>query len=813
MLHDLLFASRLMRRTPAFTTVVVFILALGIGSTTAVFSILDTVMRRPLPVNDPHQLVEILTRYPGEERRNFFDWTAYERFRDHARSFSEIIATAPVPIDVAVGRDPAQTEAVIGEGAVGDFFQSLGLRPALGRLLSRDDDRIEGNPRVAVLSWTFWRSHFSRDPSVIGRTIAVNGIPVTVVGVASKEFYGLQLGRTPALWVPSAFAASATRTAGPPRLALLLVGRLKAGVPLAEAQAELRLLDRPRLEQLAANGKDPTWLQAQIELASAAAGLGFLRDRFGHQLMLLMTVVAVLLLIACLNIATLLAAKGASRRQEVAVRLALGASRWRLLRQLLTESVLLALAGGVLAVAFASTAARTVLLALPVDPRSRVRLDEVPMTIDGRMLLFAGGITLLTALVFGLMPAWRAFSAVASAALRSSRTGRDRLYEKGLVAMQVACAIVLTSLAMLLTGHVSTLKTHNTGFQHDAVLVVALDRPRANLTADARLRLYQEVLQRLRSIAGVRSGALAALTPIQPGAASRFLYAEGVTEPVAGRPRVALNWVGPQYFEAVRTPLVAGRDFADADEGSQSVAIVNERLARQYFGDARPLGRRFTLERGTERYEIVGIAADAKYSSLHEPAPPTAYLHALQGARGDVSQFVLRTAGDPASFMAAVRHAVGQASAPLSISRLTTLRAQVDGAIVTERLLARLSSSIGFIGVLLAAIGVYGLLAFSVALRTREIGVRVVLGATPRRVLRAELGRAAWLLAAGTTIGVPVAFWTVRVCRSMVPNLEVGPVEPIAAGVAALALASLIGAWLPARSASRVQPADALRHL
>lgn len=807
--QDLLYAVRMIMRAPTFTLVIVLSLGLGIGATTAVFSIVNAFMLRELPVRDPHQLVEFLSRYPGEPRMYSFGWSDYERYRDHSRAFSEIMAVGAGFFEVRT--QPGETEVLFGEYAVGDFFQTLGVRPAIGRLIGAEDDSLNGgDPAVAVLSWPYWRTRFNQDSSILGSSIVVNGIPVTIVGVTARDFFGLQLGRTPAMWVP--FSLAQRMGKGPP-MGPIILGRLRPDYSLEQARAEMQTLDRARVERLAAGSKDPAWLEATLELAGAAAGLTGLRDRYGNQLLVLMAAVSMLLLVGCLNIATMLAARAAARRHEMAVRVALGAGRLRLLSQLFTESLLLATAGTALGLAIANTGARTLLAALPVDSRARIRLDDVPLPIDGHVLLFAAGTTIVTAVLFGLAPAWSALRSAAYAALRhkSVETPGRRLYEKSLVTIQVAIALVLGSAAVLLVMHASQLRNRDAGFSHESVFLLTVEHGRAEPSSDARLRTYQTLLDRIRSVPGVHSAALAAITPIQGGAASQFVRVEGVDERPDARRRVSLNWVAPQYFETVRTPLLTGRDFTDADEGGPPVVIVNRRFARHYFGDANPIGRRLTLERGTDAYEIVAVAADAKYSSLHEPAPATVYLHAYQGLRGDVSQFAIRVDSKIDVVAPLVRREVTDVSANLVVKKVETLRAQVDASIVTERLMGNLSSVLAAISTLLAAAGLYGLIAFIVTLRTREIAIRTALGATRADIMTMILRTAIGLLVAGMLLGLPLAIWSHGIAKALTPNLSDSSFPSVAAGAAMIALTLAAAALIPARRAARIHLVEALR--
>ena len=801
--QDVRYGIRMLRRSPGFAATAITILALGIGANTAIFSLLNAVMLRTLPVHEPAQLVKPLSRYPGEPHMNGFSWEFYEYVRDRNHVFADV--TGFTPTKFKVGRAGGEAETVDAEYVAGNLYSTLGLQPALGRLIGPDDTRA-GSPRVAVVHWSYWKNRLNLDPSILGTQIQVNGQPATIVGVTPRAFVGLLPGVVPAVSLP------VTRP-----IELGLLARLKPGVSIEQARAEMNVLHRWRLEGLAAKSRDPQWLKSTMDLEPAAAGLSILRDRLGSPLQVLLLVVSVLLIIACMNVASMLLARGAARRQEMAVRVSLGASRIRLIRHVLTESILLSTAGGLLGIGLASFGAEALLRLMsgrlsPDWPPLQLDLQVTP---DARVLLFTTGVALLTGVLFGLAPAWKAITVAPIAALREigsvgARKSRRR-FGQGLVVAQVALSVVLLSAAGLSLAHLSNLRNVDTGFRRDSVLLVTLNPEGSGYNRTQLTGLYKVLLDRLHAIPGVRSATLSAVTPIEGGAASSFATVEGFDEKPETRRRLWQNWVAPRYFETLGTPLVAGRDFQFADAGGPRVAIVNQAMARFYFGAGSPLGRHLTFERDTVPYEIVGVVGDAKYEDLHEAPPRTVYLNAFQGGRIQ-SHFALRTDVRPAAVAPQVRRAVEEVLKTVAIGKVTTLTDQVDSSLVIERVVALLSGLFGALGACLAAIGLYGLLAYTVTTRTNEIGVRMALGATTGDVTRMVLKGAFGLVCAGLVVGVPVAVVSQRFAASLVQGLAVKSALPIAiAGVIMIAIA-LLAAYLPARRAARVQPVDALRH-
>ena len=789
--QDTRYALRMMRRSPGFTVVAILSLALGIGANTAIFSLINTLMLRTLPVREPQQLVELLQKYPGEPRGNgYFTWPSYEYYRDHNHVFSALIA-ASAQSRFSVRGEGLEPETINGEYVVGDFFPVLGVKPARGRLIGPDDERLgAGGSAAAVVSWSYWKNRFNLDPAILGKRMVVQDLPVTVVGVAPPAFFGLQVGSRTDIWLPRAAAVG--------RVGFNLLGRLKPGVSLAQARAEMAVLYRFTIEERASGSKDPLVRQLKIEVEPAGTGLSRLRDHFGKPLLVLMGLVGLLLLIACTNVASLLLARGAARQKEMALRVSLGAGRLRLIRQVLTEALLLSGAGSLLGVLLAYFGADA-LVRIMTSGRQIIGLPQpvdIPVQPDLHVLLFTAGTALLTGVLFGLAPAWNAFTAAPSSSLREmGRAGETRfrrLFGKSLVVAQVALSVVGLSAAGLFVSNLSNLQRLDLGFRRDHVLLVTLDPSRSGYSGDRLSRAYQELLGRLAEIPGVRSASLCAPTPISGAGASRFATVEGFQEKPEDRRYLSLAWVAPKYFETLGTPLLAGRDFSFQDQGSSRVAIVNQAMARYYFAGGSPIGKHVTLDGAGKPYEIVGLVGDAKYYEIRESTPRTVYLAAFQDGRVRAQNFVLRTNIDPAAVAGDVRRTIREVVATVPVVRITTMVDQVDASIVPERLIAMLSGVFGALGAVLAGVGLYGLLAYTVARRINEIGIRMALGATRSNVIRMVLGDALGMVVAGLVIGAPVALWAKGFAASLVEDVAVMSAVPIVlATLAMIALAML----------------------
>jgi len=812
---DVRYALRMMRRSPGFTAVAVLSLALGIGANTAIFSLMYTVMLRTLPVEHPEQLVELLHRLPREgHQANTFTWQAFQELRENNRVLAGLIAAAPASFDVR--GEGLELERVDGGYVDGNFFPVLGMRAAVGRLIGPEDDRVGADTSaVAVVSWSWWNSRLQGDRGVLGKRIFVQDVPVTIVGVAPRGFEAWQVGTHRDVWLP--MAANPAR--GTSRnVTVALVGRLKPGVSLAQAHAELSGLDHRLVVEQARTGTNPYTIELVLDLEPAGAGLtSRLREQYGRPLAAMMAVVGLLLLIACTNVASLLLARGAAREREMAVRVSLGAGRLRLLRQVLTESLLLSAAGsllGILMAYFGTSLLVRIIMATPGP--GRIELQARP---DVDVLLATACAGLLTGLLFGLAPALRAYASVPASALRAAlctfgRAGETRwrrLFGKWLVAAQVALSLVLVSAAGLFVRHLANLENLDLGFRRDHVLLATLDAGRSGYEAGRLSRAYQEVLGRLEAIPGVRSASLSAVTPISGAGASRNLTVQGYQASPGEVRLIVENWVAPRYFETLGTPLLAGRDFRPQDQGGPLVAIVNRTMARYYFGNGSALGMHVTFDGDERPYEIVGVVGDSKYQEIREETWRTIYLDTFQASRVG-SHFLLRTNVAPAAVAGDVRRTVQGLLKTVPVVRVATLGEQVDASIVPERLIAMLSGLFGALGSLLAAVGLYGLLAYTVARRINEIGIRMALGATRGDVTRMVLVDALGMVVAGLAVGVPIALRGGGLAASLIQGLAVKSAGAIAFGAAAMVAVALAAAYVPARRAARVDPMEALRY-
>jgi predicted permease len=807
--QDVRYALRMMRRTPAFTAVAVLSLALGIGANTAIFSLINALTLRPLAVDHPEQLVEFLIQYPGEPPLNVFSVQSYEHFRDHNHVFSGLTGVQHSRLHVRGAG--LELETVVGFRVAGNFFQMLGVKPAIGRLIGPGD---AANSAVAVLSWSYWKNKFNLDPAIVGRRIVVEDVPVTVVGVAPREFFGLHVGVRPDIWVPRPVES------GP----LGLIARLRPGVSIEQARAEMAVLFRFTLEERTRDSNDPLQHQLKFTVEPAGAGLSTqLRDKFARPLVALMAVVGLLLLIACTNLANMLLARAAGRRHEMAVRVALGAGRFRLVRQVLTESLLLSAAGGLLGIILAYFGADA-LVQIITSGRPIIGMPpniEIGVHPDVRVLLFTGAVALLTGMLFGLAPAWNAFASAPAPSLRDSgglgATRFHRLFGKSLVVAQVALSVVLSSAAGLFVANLSNLEHLDLGFRRDHVLLVTLDPSRSGYGDEQLSSAYQELLGRLATIPGVRSASVSAPTPLSGAGATGFANVEGYQERPEDRRWISISYVAPRYFETLGTPLLAGRGFNFEDQTRSNVAIINHTLARYYFAGRNPIGKHVSLYNVTgvdepRTYEIVGVAGDANYLEIREPERRGIYLPAFHNGRVDAQTFLIRTAIDPESVASDVRRVARDVVKTVPVTRITTLNDQIDASIVPERLIATLSGFFGALGALLVAIGIYGLLAYTVARRINEIGIRMALGATQNAVSRMVLGEALRMTIGGLIIGAPAAYWAQRFAASLIADLPAMGAFPIAFGAMTMIAITLLAAYVPARRASHVDPMEALRH-
>ncbi|HXA50710.1 MAG TPA: ABC transporter permease [Candidatus Acidoferrum sp.] len=803
LLQDVRYGLRTMRRSPGFTAIAVLSLTLGIGANTAIFSLINVLMLRPLAVKEPDRLVEILT-HRGKGHGNAFSWQTYRYLRDGS-SLWELAASHRNSLYTRV--EGLGTEKIEGQYCTGNYFPMLGIQPALGRLIGPEDDRMGSPATVAVVSWAYWKNRLGMDPGVIGRKVEVEDVPFTIVGVAPRDFVGLQVGLSEDIFIPLAtepLTRRPTYTANAGYKWLQLISRAKPGVSLEQIHAAMNVLFRRTLEIEAQDRHESSIPDWTIDVAPAGSGFSLLRDQFSKPLLVLMAIVCVLLLIACANVAGMLLAKGAARQREMALRVSLGAGRLRLVRQMVTESLILSGAAAILGVALAY-AGGEFLVRILASGRLPIELQVTP---DARVLLFTAGLALCTGIVFGLIPAFRAAPAFRDSS-RGGETRARRFLGKALIASQVAFSVVLLTAAGMFLRNLSSLKNRDIGVRREGVVMVALDPSHSGYEQGQLASEYQRLLGRIELIPGVHSASLCWMPPIAGGGMDGNAFLDGSTAPMY----VYKNLVGPRYFETVGTSLLAGREFDLRDQaGSTPVAIVNRTLARAAFGDGNPLGHRIKYKVDDSTwYEIVGVVSDAKYVYIREKTQPTVYVATMQQSR-PASQFVIRTAMPLVEVMPPVRQAIRGMQRSVLIGKITTLETFIDSSIVEERLIATLSSLFGALGSLLAAVGLYGLLAYTVARRTNEIGIRMALGANRGSVIRMVLSEAILMVLAGLAAGVPLAIAGERAAGSMIPNLPAGLWMPVAMGVAAMIATGIVAAYLPARRASRVDPMVALRY-
>lgn len=815
-LRDLRYAFRSMRKTPGYTAVAALSLALAIGANTAIFSLVNVLMLRDLKVASPGELVEI-GRLAGTSRGNF-SYPIYERLRDQNTGLSGVFAMQSGTVRATIGEAARQP---IGRYVSGTFFEVLGVPPAVGRTLVPDDDRpgSQEGSTVTVIGYGLWQREFGTDPAVVGRTLLIDKVPFTIVGVLPRTFQGLIAGRPDDFFIPMASEPRLRRRSwlgGRDFNWLTIAGRLKPGTSREAAKANLDVIFGRFLEDWASSTSDADAQRRirahRLTVDSARAGLSAPRREFSRPLLLLMGAVSLVLLIACANVVNLLLARGMARGREIGLRLAIGASRGRLIRQLLTESAALGLIGGAAGFALATWGTRLI-AAYMADGDPTISFDVTP---DGRVLVFTAIISLGSALVAGLVPALRAARTNVTPGMGSdirtanvSRTGT--LWTRVLIGMQVALSLLLLTGASLLVTSLRNLREFDAGFDRNHVLLMGIDPAKGGYTGDRRLEYYRQVLERTRAAAGVRAAGLSLITPISGGGVDLSFSVEG--RPPEPGAIVYVNDASDGYFAAMGTALLLGRDFAPGDRpDSTPVAVINEALSRRFFRNGSPIGQRVSVgNRG--QLEVVGVVANAKYMSLREEDHPTVYVHALQKIDEPWGlTLVVRTSGDPASLATPIRQGAQAVAGTVPISQPSTLSAQIDRSLVKERLMTRILSGFAAVALLLAAVGLYGVLGYAVTRRTNEIGIRMALGATRNTVLWSVLRESWTLVAIGVAIGVPAALALTRLLSSLLYGVT--PTDPwvLAGAVSCLFLVALVAASQPAWRALRVDPLVALRY-
>jgi predicted permease len=828
LLQDFRYAFRVLRQNPGFTAVAVLTLALGIGANSAIFTLFDAVLLRTLPVASSQELV-LFSDNPGEGTSSGAQsglWFAFSNqdfayFRDHNESFKELCAlqsrTDELEIRAAGASGPANSAR--GNLVSGNFFSFLGLSPAAGRLFSPEDDRPQAPPAV-VLNYAYWTSKFHNDPSAIGQVIEINGTAFTIIGVAPRDFSGV--GYTaPNLWLPLAFQPQVTLSApysnDPHEYWLNIIARLEPGVSLRQAQAAVNIQLKQELRAQSRRETAQEIEKSEIELAPGAGGISYLRYTYSEALHILMAIAGTVLLIVCANVANLLLSRSSAREKEISIRLAIGASRNRLIRQLLTESFLLAVCGGALGILVARWGAQALIIL--VTGSSSV----IKASIDAPVLIFTAAVSITAGILFGLVPALRASRVDLVAPMKGSAGGGLRFgLANGLVVFQIAVSLVLLIGAGLFLRTVQKLAGQDPGFDEDHVVLARIDPQKAGYKPEQTPALYRALIDRLETLPGVRYATVAYSGPLDDDTWSSNFSIEGMPERTAQRPHVLKELVGPNYLATQGIPIISGRDIGPQDAaGTPLVTVINEAMAKKFFADVNPIGRRFSLGssfKSQEAMTIIGVAANARYYSLREAVPPMEFCAALQlpdesSHNAAFARLVeVRTAGDPSALAAEIRGAVAQVAVNLPVTRVNTLRQQVRAVLKHNLDAAKLSAAFAALALLLACIGLYGTMAYRVSRRTNEIGIRITLGAQRTNVFWLVMKECLTLVAIGLAIGVPVALAATQVIASQLFGIRA--TDPLTfGGVAILLLAvALAACYIPAQRAMRVDPMIALRY-
>lgn len=827
--QDIRYAIRTLRKSPVFVSVAILSLALGIGANTAIFTLIDQVLLRLLPVRNPSELVFVAgrgTHYGSNNGRNRISFPMYQDLRDKNQVFDGMFCASPTGMSAVF---EGRTERVAGELVSGNFFPVLGVTPAAGRVFTAQDDLMQGAHPVAVLSYGYWAARFALSPGVIGKKLVLNGYPFTVIGVSPAGFDGMDPGRSPQVRVPMMMKAQLgngvfNELNDRRQRWVTAFGRLKPGMTADRAKAGLQPLFHQMLEMevrekaFAKTAPDTKqkFLKMYMDVQPASKGDSDLRRQFSKPLLVLMAVVALVLLIACANVANLLIARATARQKEITIRLALGASRQRILSQLLVESLMLSITGGLAGLALAIWIDKALIAFLPASTR-QLTISSTP---DWSVLAFNIGISLVTGIVFGLVPALQSTRPNLAGTLKDQAGavvgGTSVGLRKGLVVAQVTLSLLLLIGAGLFIRSLQNLRDLDPGFKTRNLLSFSVN-PTLNGYKDARSRLfYRQLEEAMNRLPGVQSASLAIMAVLQGNEWDSSITVEATKGRTALLGDPHMNFISADYFKTLDVPAVAGRAFnARDDSASQKVCIVNEKLAKHFFGDNNAVGRHIGMgsDPGTKTdILIVGVARDTKYESMRDEMPQEMFRPFVQ------LEFVLgmnayvRTTSDPQQMFNALRRTVQQIDSNVPVSFMTTLEKQMDDSLVTERLVASLSSAFGLLATLLAGIGLYGVMAYLVARRTREIGIRMALGAIAGDVVWLVMREVLILVGVGLAIGLPAALALTRLVQTQLYGIT--PNDPITIALAAVGIATvaLTAGYIPARRATRVDPIRALRY-
>jgi predicted permease len=818
--RDVRYAARTLRKSPTFAAVVVITLTLGIGATTAIFSAVNAIMLRALPAERPDELISVSAMYPNGVEP--FSYAAYRRIAADASHLVDALAASPARRDAITVDGPP--EAVELKWVSGNYFTTLGVATVAGRPLLASDDLQPPGIAVAVISDAFWARRFGRDPSIVGRGVRLRGAPFVIVGVARRGFTSETPGENVDLWMPLSAQpnAPAWLWSGHSTTWLSILGRRRPGIGLVQARAGLEpVYERVRDDM--AGGTDSEFrrsvLESRLVVSEASGGVSRLRDNLAPPLMILMVIVALVLLVACANIATLMLTRAVARRREMAMCLALGAGRLRLVRRGMIEALLLAALGG--AGGFLVAIWGTSVLSSQLSGVLPVVLDISP---DGTVLVFAAAMSCATALLFGFLPTVSATGLDPLDALKSgggSGRGASRIpFGRTLVVAQIAVSLVLLVVAGLFVRSLMRLKDVDLGFDPDRVVLFRVSPPadQQPVPVEMRRQLYRELLDRAASVPGV-NGASASFSGLLSSDRWRnVVFIEGFTPSHGQTPRTFVNAVTPTYFDVMRIGVPRGRGFTDADrEQSIAVAIVNAAFARQYFGAAEPIGKHVGLCRSeacdqsnTRMMEVVGVADDAKYADLREAAPPLLYVPFAQ-VEQNPREIQVRATSDASAIASSVYRALAGGDRRLAIVGMTIARDRVDASLAIQHTVARVSSMFGLLALALAAVGLCGLVAYMTTQRTQEIGIRMALGASRRDVRRLVLGNTVRLVALGAALGMPVALAVATLLSGLLYQVEPYDRVVLSLSLGVLACVALIAGYLPAQRAARIDPIGALR--
>ena len=830
LLQDVRFGLRTLGKNPGFTLVAILTLALGIGANAAIFSLTDQVLLRLLPVERPRELVVLSSPGVGHGRiwsdiegGPSFSYPMYKDLRDRNEVLTGLLARYHLQVNVA---GEGQSQLAEGELVTGNYFQVLGVRPFLGRVLTAQDETAPGANPVTVLSYGYWTRHFGSDPNILNKQLAVNGSSLTVVGVARPGFAGVQVGLIPDVFIPITMKSQMTPNwdglADRNDHWVTMLGRLKPGMSADKAQAGLAPLYRALMEgdatALKLSPRDQQeFVNRKLVLDTGSHGRPVLQHDAKQPLLVLMAMVGLVLLIACANLAGLLIARGEGRQREIALRLALGAGRVRLVRQLMTESLILALAGGAAGLALASWTLTVIVNSIPEDQGA----SGLTSQLDYRVLIFACVVALITGVLFGLAPAIRATHTDLQSVLKDQGVnvsgGRTNVrVRKFLLTSQIALTAVLLSAAGLFAHSLLNLKTQDLGVRADHVLEFSISPELNRYTPQQTIVLADRIRRGIEPLPGVRSASESEIPMLANSNTSSDITAQGYNAQEDEDMNVDQNWVGPNFLATMGIPLLNGREFSESDSGTSSkVAIINEAMARRFFAGRNPIGLHFGFGGGKDvklNTEIVGIVKDSKNTDVKQAARPFVFLPYSQSEHAGNATFYARTNQDPVALTAMVRNLIAGFDGNLPVYGVKTLTAQVDEIMFTDRLVTVFSLCLGLLASLLAAVGLYGVMAYVVARRTREIGIRMALGATQKNVAWMILREILGMLVAGLCVGLIAAYGIGRVVESLLFGVTAGDpfVFVIAAGL--LITVALLAGWLPSRKAANVDPMVALRY-